>query len=253
MSQLQQNFITTAIERYGLELDGHQVDTITVTWFQKYDSAWIIKAIVESLYRGRYKIKSVDNILRDWERLGKPRYDFTPEYERGILQNLPAITDLAATALPSILSSPVSQPDPDFPAIQSAVRDLKNLNPEESEPFLHHSHSIPVDRSIDTEPLNLDNDRPSDNSPGSIAPSSSETFEQSSSEDNEDSSNVTPDRIICLPVKFHLFNTLKAIVDQNNHQKAELNHSGCPPFYIENPRMAKFKLPRENTNGEQQL
>jgi hypothetical protein len=247
MSQFQQNFITSVIERYGLELDGHHVDTITVTWFQKYESGWIVKAIIESLYRGRYKIKSVDNILRDWERLGKPRYDFTPEYERGILQNLPAITDLPATPLPPILAAPALPPNPDFPVIQTAVRDRKNLNPEESAPFLHHSHSTPVDRSIDPEALNLDNYHSSDNLAGSIAPLSSQTFDESDLSNNDrDSSNVALDRIGSPPVKFHLFNTLKAIVDPNNHQQAEVDNPECPPL---NPLITKFKLPHENTNG----
>jgi hypothetical protein len=138
MSQFQQNFITIVIDRYGLELDGHQVDTIIVTWLQKYDSAWIVKAIVESLYRGRYKIVSVDNILKDWQRLGKPRYNFTPEYEREILQNLPAITDLPTTSVQPTLSPPADKPDPTFPEIQPAVHSSKNLNPEESAPFQHH-------------------------------------------------------------------------------------------------------------------
>jgi hypothetical protein len=252
MSQFQQNFITSVIEHYGLELDGHHVDTITVTWFQKYESGWIVKAIVESLYRGRYKIKSVDNILRDWERLGKPRYDFTPEYERGILQNLPAITDLPTTPLPPILAAPISPPEPDISIIETAVRNSKNLNPEESAPFLHHRHSTPVDRSIDPEALNLDNYHPNDlpvhnnNSSGSIAPSSSEIFEDSNFCGNGEIGSMTPDRIGSPPVKFHLFNTLKAIVDPNNNQKTEVDNSGCPPL---NPRIAKFKLPHENTNG----
>jgi len=93
MSQFHKNFIIRVIDLYGLELDDdsrserlrQRVDTSIDTWLQTYDPTWIVKAIVESLYRGRYKIKSIDNILKDWQRLGKPRYNFTPEYERGIL------------------------------------------------------------------------------------------------------------------------------------------------------------------------
>jgi hypothetical protein len=248
MSQFQQNFITSVVDRYGLELDGHQVDTITAIWFQKYDRAWIVKAIVESLYRGRYKIKSIDNILRDWERLGKPRYDFTPEYEREILQNLPMLTDLAATPVPPILSSPISQPDPELPVIQPALYDSKNLNPEESAPFQHHRRSISTDRQIDTEALNLelDNDLLNHNSltdnsnlDRSMLPSAPIVLDESVFV----KSKVKPHRIVSLPVTFQLFNTLKAIVDPNNHLKAEIDRSDCSqpkPESTDLPRIAKF-------------
>jgi hypothetical protein len=261
MSQFQQNFITSVVERYGLELDGHQVDTIALIWFQKYDRAWIVKAIVESLYRGRYKIKSIDNILRDWERLGKPRYDFTPEYEREILQNLPTITDITTTPLLPILSPPVSPPDLDLPVIQPAVFDSKNLNPEESAPFLHYRRSLSATQSIDAEALNLENNLLKHNSPadrGNLAIqnslSSSAMLDRSSLTKDKDNSNVKPHRIVSPPVKFQLFNTLKAIIDPKNHLKSELDRAGSSQSPSENTnhaQIATFKLPI--ANGEQHL
>jgi len=151
MSQFHKNFIIRVIDLYGLELDGHQVDTPIDTWLQTYDPTWIVKAIVESLYRGRYKIKSIDNILKDWQRLGKPRYNFTPEYERGILRNLPEQTDLLATPTPLTSSLPVI----DVASIPADRLDTKssvtppalsgkNLNPEESAPFQRHDRSLPI-------------------------------------------------------------------------------------------------------------
>lgn len=150
MSQFHKNFIIRVIDLYGLELDGHQVDTPIDTWLQTYDPTWIVKAIVESLYRGRYKIKSIDNILKDWQRLGKPRYNFTPEYERGILRNLPEQTDLLATPTPLTSSLPVidvaSIPADrsDTNSVTPPVLSGKNLNPEESAPFQRHDRSLPI-------------------------------------------------------------------------------------------------------------
>jgi hypothetical protein len=127
MSHFHHNFITKVIDLYGLELDGHQVDTLVANWLKKYDRDWIVKAIVESLYRGRYKIVSVDNILRDWQRLGRPRYNFTPEYEREILQNLPAVVELpVASDSPAQVS--VDEPvQPDFPVALPSRQDAKLL------------------------------------------------------------------------------------------------------------------------------
>jgi hypothetical protein len=93
MSYSQTSLIAIVIKTYGLALDDRQVEAVLVTWLQTYDSAWIIKALVESLYRGRYKLISVDNILKDWQRIGKPRYNFTPEYEREIFQKIPICED----------------------------------------------------------------------------------------------------------------------------------------------------------------
>ncbi|WP_310430259.1 hypothetical protein [Chamaesiphon sp. VAR_48_metabat_135_sub] len=253
MNQFQQNFITSVIDRYGLELDGHQIDTITATWFQRYDRAWIVKAIVESLYRGRYKIKSIDNILRDWERLGKPRYGFTPDYEREILQNLPTVTDLSTTPLSPVLSSPIDPPDTDLPVIQPALYDSKNLNPEESAPFQHHSQSVSTAQPIDAAALNLE--------------SGNDILNHSSLADNGDldrfmmvdesgfaQSKVKSHRIVSLPVKFQLFNTLKAIIDPNNHLQAEVDRSGYSQPNSENtdrPRIATFKPPIPNISEGQ--
>ena len=134
MSQFNQQFITLIIDRYGLELDDERVDRIVAAWIGQYDRGLIVKAIVESLHRGRYKIKSVDSILSGWQRAGKPSYNFPPEFEREILQDLPIIGDLAEAQ-----SSPtLSQLDDPDPAIQFPGLSNEQLNPEESAPFPHH-------------------------------------------------------------------------------------------------------------------
>lgn len=137
MSQFHEDLIATVIEHYGLELEDRQVDSILVTWFQTYEPMWIIKAIVESLYRGRYKIKSVDNILKDWQRLGNPLYKFTPDYERQILQSLQAKIDLSVVA-PSL--------DRQLEESELLLLSNEKLNPEELEPFQYYNQSTqPVD------------------------------------------------------------------------------------------------------------
>jgi hypothetical protein len=101
MIQSTQNTIAALIAHYGLELEGSQVETIVEPWLELYEPTWIVKAIVESLYRGRYKVNSVDRILQGWKRMGEPRYWFSAEYERGILEKLPQIV---AMGFPGIIS-----------------------------------------------------------------------------------------------------------------------------------------------------
>ncbi len=134
MSQFNQHFITLIIDRYGLEFEDERIESIVTTWIGQYDRAWIVKAIVESVHRGRYKIKSVDSILCGWQRTGKPSYNFPPEFEREMLQDLPTMDDLAETQ-PSPALSPLDDLDPPipFPGLSS-----EQLNPEESAPFPHH-------------------------------------------------------------------------------------------------------------------
>jgi hypothetical protein len=102
MIQSPQNTIAALIAHYGLELEGIQVDTIVKPWLARYEPLWIVKAIIESLYRGRYKVNSVDRILQGWERIGEARYSFSIEYERGILERIP---EMVAMGVPGMASA----------------------------------------------------------------------------------------------------------------------------------------------------
>ncbi len=333
MSQFHKNFIIRVIDLYGLELDGDRVDTPIDTWLQTYDPTWIVKAIVESLYRGRYKIKSIDNILKDWQRLGKPRYNFTPEYERGILRNLPEQTDLLATSTPLTSSLPVidvaSIPVARLDTKSSVTPPLsgKNLNPEESAPFQRHDRSLPIAQLDNTqfevpifasqnlEIADLAHNSPEDTDrqlgflsgsaggnvkdpeergeissgsgemaddfvvnstveypeggiaaqlPTSAHHTSHQQFPLPSSLEilpgrgftHRDLHNDGVGQKVSQPVKHHLFNILKAIVDPNNQQsaEAEVPPSVCLPLYIVNTNSSSNKqlvFPLENTSEEQ--
>lgn len=246
MSYFHQNFITTVIDLYGLELEDRQVDAIILTWVQKYDDTWIVKAIVESLYRGRYKIKSVDNILKDWQRLGKPRYNFTPDYEREILQNLPNLTDRPPTSLPPTSDSnldpdPDPDPDPDvnFSTNQPSALSSDHLNPEESAPFQYHNRATSPDRST-TSALGTiltvedrkvaagdlpDTAREDKYASFIYVPASLSIIHGNIYISSDRQNKIQAERIMAQPVKLQLFHTLKAIVDPNNHHQAEVESS----------------------------
>ncbi len=218
MSQFQQEFVTTAIEHYGLELDEQRVDTVVLTWFQTYDPAWVVKALVEALYRGRYKIKSVDNILRDWQRRGSPFYKFTPDYEREILQSLRLGTDSPVTLLPSAIPTPVDIPVRQLAAGTPPLTDSR-LDPEETAPFQHHDRSPIAARpaseeepKLSPEPELTEIDRPSPAANRSSLPSLPDRF---SIERNHSTS----------PLKLHLFHKLREIVEPTHLHHQSIRQS----------------------------
>jgi hypothetical protein len=223
MSQFNQQFITLIIDRYGLELDDARVDSIVATWIGQYDRGLIVKAIVESLHRGRYKIKSVDSILSGWQRAGKPSYNFPPEFEREILQDLPTISDLAEAPAPPTLP----QLDEIDPAIPFPGLSSEQLNPEESTPFPHHDcyrRRQAVRATPTLQPPTVDRGttpRTEIDNPFSLMPPSVASF------NGEDEPNLNH---INSHSKFQLFHTLRAIVTPNNLPETGLDDLD-PPSY----------------------
>ncbi|WP_295619819.1 hypothetical protein [Chamaesiphon sp. GL140_3_metabinner_50] len=241
MSHFQQDFIKAVIEIYGLELDDREIDDVLSAWMRQYDSTWIIKAIVESLYRGRYKIVCVESILSNWQRLGNPRYQFTPEYEREILAQIPIANHervnenpiVAPPATDSLAPLPESiDPESTPPAKiddragNRPKRTNCDLNPEESAPFQspHLPRSIcyftnPVDssdRSANlalTQPLDVSEQFLVDEYLASMSLQSAQQIQQQDDSDR--------DRHSSKPVNRKLFNTLKTIVDPNSQYKLE--------------------------------
>ena len=216
MSQFNQQFITLIIDRYGLELDDEQIDSVVATWIGQYDRGWVVKAIVESLHRGRYKIKSVDSILSGWQRSGKPTYNFPPEFEREILQDLPTTSDSAAAQSPPTLS----QLDDLAPVIQFPGLSSEQLNPEESAPFPRHDRAIPILQPPIVEQhttLPLTEIEP----PFCSEPLSVASF--------NGADGVKPHPTKPYP-KFQLFHTLRAIITPNHLPATELDDLD-PPSY----------------------
>ena len=279
MSDFYQNFIKIAIEIYGLELDGHQIDTILATWLKQYDPTWILKAIVESLYRGRYKIVSVENILKDWHRLGNPRYHFTPEYEREILEKipqpapLPTLEVVPPTPLTDVDVVMMTEDAPGVSAIQlpnakltvplltcqlppmsPACLDSEYLNPEESAPFQAHHHSLSshntaqvgIDRAGNVEPINDESARDRSLQLGSL---------QQGGRSPSHPSRAKPERSRIQPANCQLFNTLKAIVAPN-HQPPVADVDTLPILVAGSGnlnKIASFAMPIESPSQERQI
>jgi hypothetical protein len=77
------------LTRYGFDLRGTTAQEAIARWLQIYPAKWVRLAVVEALYLGRYKAKSVESILEIWLRRGQPRLNFSYEFERLIVTNPP--------------------------------------------------------------------------------------------------------------------------------------------------------------------
>ncbi|MGQ9836645.1 MAG: hypothetical protein ACUVRV_01435 [Cyanobacteriota bacterium] len=74
----------TFLEHYGFELDRQSGQAWVERWSQMFPTQWIPAALLESLYQGRYKATSVEQILRLWQRRGCPRITFPPEMSQSL-------------------------------------------------------------------------------------------------------------------------------------------------------------------------
>lgn len=254
MSHFNQTFITLIVDRYKLELDNYLIDSIVVTWLQTYDRDWIVKAIVESIHRGRYKVRSVDSILIGWHRLGKPSYKFTAEFEREILENLPVVPEPNEDR--AILIAPA--PEPELPADPPILLNLnsQHLNPEESAPFQHHNHSISAILAHAIQPEPIVGEKGNNNSVTFRSTSSSlqhqSYFDLGAIDASINLTEVATNRIVAQPAKFQLFQTLKAIVEPKNHQIPNGSNLDSSPSSTDAhlPTIANFEFLLGNASGE---
>ena len=255
MRHCNQTFITLIIDRYNLELDSYLVDSIVATWLQKYDRDWIIKAIVESIHRGRYKVRSVDSILISWHRIGKPAYKFTAEFEREILENLPKMPEQNGNGVIPITSSPA----PEIPVTPPILLNFNSddLNPEESAPFQHHNHSFSpiLAHSIQSVPIVGDASNHSSVTLRSTQLTNIQNqkyFDLASVDATLNLTEFTTNRIVAQPANFQLFRTLKAIVEPKYPKIADTStlDSSLSTTEAHLPSIANFQFSLKNASGE---
>ncbi|HEY9620849.1 MAG TPA: hypothetical protein V6C78_10790 [Crinalium sp.] len=65
---------------YSFDLGGKATEEVVKNWLGEYPSKWVLSAIVEALYQGRYKVSSVEKILSLWRLRGQPTNHFDREF-----------------------------------------------------------------------------------------------------------------------------------------------------------------------------
>lgn len=75
------------LQLYKFDLGDRSLTAISIRW-RNYDLHWLRSAVTESLYRGRYKVISVEQILESWQRKQAVFSKFDHEFEALIWGNL---------------------------------------------------------------------------------------------------------------------------------------------------------------------
>ena len=78
------------LQHYSFDLGGYTIGDLTRAW-SKFKPEWVRQAVIESLFRGRYKAVSVSQILQLWERKGEPNCRYNHEFERLICGDVAVI------------------------------------------------------------------------------------------------------------------------------------------------------------------
>ncbi len=89
---------------YNLETDQYPTASkpkVLNQWLQDYSDDWVKLALIESLYQGRYKMVSVEQLLALWGRRGQPTCHFNSEFEALVCHNVPYQME-QAVSLPNL-------------------------------------------------------------------------------------------------------------------------------------------------------
>lgn len=70
---------------YSFDAEDYPAEAMIVGWLEDFGPVWVSHAITEALYQGRYKVISIDQILKLWQRRGQPIRHFNREFESIIL------------------------------------------------------------------------------------------------------------------------------------------------------------------------
>jgi hypothetical protein len=102
MNQLGTNMtaelVTALLIHYSFDLGGYTSSELLSQWLNNYPEKWVRAAVIEALYRGRYKAVSINQILAVWQRRGDALHHFTHEFERLVCADLPdTLVELEST------------------------------------------------------------------------------------------------------------------------------------------------------------
>ncbi|MGB8702568.1 MAG: hypothetical protein WCD18_24405, partial [Thermosynechococcaceae cyanobacterium] len=79
---------------YSLDTDHYPQSSkseVLDRWLQAYPEPWVRLALIESLYQGRYKTFSVEQLLALWNRRGQPVHHFSFEFAALVTHDVPRI------------------------------------------------------------------------------------------------------------------------------------------------------------------
>jgi hypothetical protein len=87
--------IAVSLLFHYFELDIPSARGMAHMWAQRYPIEWISPAVLESLYQGRYRAVSVEQILGIWKRRNTPISHYPSEFAR-MFASIPPLPDKVA-------------------------------------------------------------------------------------------------------------------------------------------------------------
>lgn len=87
----------TLLSNYSFELTEVNVDELIFLWLSLYPSKWVVAAIVEAIYQGRYKVESVSRILNAWSVRGYPMHHFDYDFADVVCKKLANLSHARAS------------------------------------------------------------------------------------------------------------------------------------------------------------
>jgi len=113
---------TALLVHYSFELPNDKAEELVSVWLRQYPANWVLLAVIEALYQGRYKSISVEQILAFWQRRNKSLPHFNSDFQRLVCRKLPqnlsggesselweVATEELETTLPEVNSQPVEE------------------------------------------------------------------------------------------------------------------------------------------------
>ncbi|MEB3225746.1 MAG: hypothetical protein VKJ86_08065 [Synechococcus sp.] len=98
------------LEYYSFELEDQTAALTVAQWQTQYPISWIRLAVLEALYRGRYKKISVTAILRVWQKWEVAKVQFSHEFAHLICAKLPPV-ELSPEPEPTVIPREESPPE----------------------------------------------------------------------------------------------------------------------------------------------
>lgn len=87
----------TLLSNYSFELTEVNVNELVFLWLSLYPSKWVVAAIVEAIYQGRYKVESVSRILNAWSIRGYPMHHFDYDFADVVCKKLANLSHASAS------------------------------------------------------------------------------------------------------------------------------------------------------------
>lgn len=84
------------LSNYSFELTEANVSDLVFLWLSLYPGKWVVAAIVEAIYQGRYKVESVSRILASWNSRGYPVHHFDYDFADVVCKKLANLSSYRA-------------------------------------------------------------------------------------------------------------------------------------------------------------